>query len=337
MKLTWIAGAAALGCSVALAQETSLLPAPTGVALLRQQAADLAPLAASPLAKEFLAAAGALPRIEPRQIHADPATREWLTEEQVGTLSEERRATLRTRDVTEDLYYQTRYGSPLMYVRAMDILAKHGVTSLAGKRIMDYGCGTLGHLRMLAACGAAAVGVDVDPFLSVLYSRPGDTGPVKPAAPGTPEGSVSLVVGSWPGKTAETVGGGFDVIVSKNTLKAGYIHPTREVDTRMLVDLGVPEGEFLEALHDALAPGGLVLIYNICPAEAGPDQQYLPHAEGRCPFPREQLDAAGLKVLELDTDDSAAARGMFEKVGYPTTKADGSPDIFAWYTVLRRE
>ncbi|MCC6661786.1 MAG: hypothetical protein IT437_12970 [Phycisphaerales bacterium] len=323
-------------CPALLAQHAAPAPEPAGIALIQQQAVDLRPLVQSDLARAFLAAAAALPRIEPRSLLRDPATGEWFTDERAAALPGDRRGALVQVPITEERYYNTRYGTPLMYARALDILAEHGVAGIRGRRILDYGYGTVGHLRLLAACGADVVGVDVDPFLTALYSRPGDTGPVAAADPGLPGGSVKLVTGSWPGRVGPEVGGGYDVILSKNTLKKGYVHPSREADKRMLIDLGVADTEYLAALHDALKPGGLVLIYNLCPAPAPEDKPYLPHADGRCPFTREAIEGAGLSVLRFDAVDDDAGRAMFNAVGYPTTAADGSPDLFAWYTVLRR-
>lgn len=324
-------------CVAVLFLATTALAQPVGVDLLKQQAAALQPHAESDLARAFLDAVPALPRIEPRLLHRDGATGEWFTEAQAAALPEERRAALKAIPADESRYYNTKYGSPLMYARALDVLAKHGVTSLGGKRVMDYGYGTVGHLRLLAALGADVVGVDVDPFLATLYSEPSDVGPVPPASAGAPGGSIKLVTGSWPGKVADEVGAGFDVIVSKNTLKLGYIHPRREVDAKFLVDLGATDEEYLAAVHDTLKPGGVVLIYNLSPTQSPPDQAYKPHADGQCPFSRQSVAAAGFEILAFDEPDDDAARAMFDAVEYPTTAPDGSPDLFAWYTVLRRK
>ena len=47
-------------------------------------------------------------------------------------------------------------------------------------------------------------------------------------------GSVTLAHGYWPKDTpmVERVGGGFDLILSKNTLKKGYVKPERRTDRR---------------------------------------------------------------------------------------------------------
>ena len=52
---------------------------------------------------------------------------------------------------------------------------------------------------------------------------------------------MKLVHGRFPAdpKVVAAVGGGYDLFLSKNTLKRGYIHPAEKVDPRLLVDLGV--------------------------------------------------------------------------------------------------
>jgi hypothetical protein len=124
-------------------------------------------------------------------------------------------------------------------VRLIDILARIEGKSgqVKGRRLLDYGYGGIGHLRLLASSDWQVVGVDVDPLLHAFY-RPSDQ-----------SAELKLVHGSWPGDAATraAVGEGFDVIVSKNTLKHGYIRPSQQVDPRMLVDLGVTPAEFLAA------------------------------------------------------------------------------------------
>src|SRR5262249_53062441 len=154
-------------------------------------------------------------------------------------------------------------------------------------RILDFGYGTIGHLRLLAGLGAEVTGVDVDPMLRALYSAPEDQGIVKSRR--GREGRLRLIDGQFPAdKTVKTlVGEGYDLIISKNTLKRGYVHPERPVDPRRLLGLGVADDTFVKALYDALKPGGRVMIYNICPAPSPPGQPYKNWADGRCPFAKE--------------------------------------------------
>jgi SAM-dependent methyltransferase len=316
---------------------------PAGVARLKKEAAAVRPLLRSDLARRFLDATNGpgLPAPAPRTLFYDPDAKAFVREEDAAKRDEAARAKLKSLPVSEGLYYTTKYGSPLAYARALDVLAeKGGVKDLAGKRVLDFGYGSIGHLRLLASLGADAVGVDVDPFLAALYARPGDTGPV-PAAPGAKAGGkVTLVDGRWPAEEAAkaTVGGGFDLILSKNTLKNGYLHPEKPVDKRMLVDLGVSDEAYVKTLYDALKPGGRVLIYNLCPAPAKEGKPYIPWADGRSPFPREMWEKAGFKVVAIDVKDDDAARALGRALAWDQGKSpmDLQNDLFAWYTLVEK-
>jgi hypothetical protein len=109
------------------------------------------------------------------------------------------------------------------------------------------------------------------------------------------------------------------------------------VDKRMLVDLGVPDDQYIAAMHSALKPGGLVMIYNLCPAPAPPDKPYIPWADGHCPFPKEQLEKAGLEVVAFDQVDDVPARDMAKALGWDRDGMKVETDLFCWYTVLRRK
>jgi hypothetical protein len=225
------------------------------------------------------------------------------------------------------------YGSPLSYLRAIDVLAGAGLGELAGKRVVDFGYGTIGQLRLIATLGADAVGVDVDPTLAALYSAPGDQGAVG-------SGRVTLVTGRWPALASvrAAVGDHLDVFLSKNTLKRGYVHPALAVNPARHFDLGVDDATFLAALHDALVPGGVVLLYNVCPAPAPPGAAYIPWSDGRSPFGRTAWDRAGFDVRELDRDDTAAIRRVAHVLRWDQGEdaVDVERDIFATYTLAVR-
>src|SRR5262249_3517744 len=143
-------------------------------------------------------------------------TRYWSATE-AEALPAEVRDSMLTRTLDESFYYTTRYGSPLAYLRPLELLAPiEGFGDLAGKKVVDFGYGTVGHLRLFAELGAEAVGIEVDPLLRALYSEPGDQGPVG-------GGSVRLLHGSFPGgpQVLSSVGRGVDLFISKNTLKNG--------------------------------------------------------------------------------------------------------------------
>jgi len=324
--------ALALTLTAAIALPVRAQDSTSRVVQLQAEAKALAPLVRTPLAREFLAMVPRLPSVQPRTIYRDSArTRAWTARE-AEALPESERAKLVARTLDEKFYYDTRYGSPLAYVRAIELLGDRGVKNVKGKRIADFGCGMLGQLRLLAEMGAHTVGVDVDPLLTALYSEPGDQGVVG-------AGSVRLAIGQWPATPAMrgAVADQLDLFISKNTLKNGYLHPAEKVDPRMLVQLGVSDNEFVAALARSVKKGGYVLIYNLCPAPAAPGKPYIPWADGRCPFPPEDWQRAGFKVLEFDRDDSRAAREMGHALGWDAGGMKLEDDLFAtWSLFVRR-
>ena len=326
-----------------MAQEAGSGTAPaTGVDRIVQDAEALKDLVASDAAKCFLNSAASLPRIEMREAFDDPTTGRWYSPIAAAALPEEERAKLRRRPISEQVYYNTKYGSPLAFVRALDIAAtvkapgeeRPLLETLEGARVLDFGYGTVGHLRLVALCSAHAVGVDVDPFLPAIYHEAEDQGEVG-------EGSVAMIHGRWPAEDdavrAVANAGPYDLIVSKNTLKRGYLFPAREVDPRMLVDLGVEPEAFLASLKGALRPGGVVIMYNLSPALSKDDEPYKPWSDGRCPWSKEALEAAGFEVLAHDADDNATARDMARRLKWDATGMDPERDLFALYTILRNK
>ena len=305
----------------------------TAVGALRADAKASAKLATSAPGKAFLEATESLPHVTPRVVWVDSSRTHAWTEAEAQALADTTRARLIRREVDEFFYYNTRYGSPLAYLRPIELLAAHGLKKFDGLRLMDFGYGTAGHLRLMASLGADVVGVEVDPVLRVLYSQPGDQGKVG-------KGKLKLVDGQWPAtdEVRDAAGKGFDVILSKNTLKRGYIHPERPANPRMLVHLGVDDSTYVARLHDALKPGGYALIYNLSPAPSKPDQPYQPWSDGRCPFERGLLERAGFEVLEYDLDDGVAARALGHALGWDAgpRPMDLQNDLFAHATLLRR-
>ena len=83
-----------------------------------------------------------------------------------------------------------------------------------------------------------------------------------------------------------------------------------------------------------LKPGGYFFIYNLAPAQGKP---YLPMADGRCPWSRELLQAAGFEVLAYDADDSTRARQMGHLLEWDSDGDDLKKNLFATYTLLRRK
>jgi SAM-dependent methyltransferase len=318
-------------------------PTPTSpiVERLANEALALKPLAVSGLTLRFLDAARALPAVGSRTVYLNEVTREYFSPAERDRLPEAQRTKLASVELDEYRYYYTKYGSPLAYLRAIEIAAANGLPDVAGKRIFDFGYGSIGHLRILASLGAHVTGADPDSYLDALYHSPRDQGSVPSALGGrrAVSGSVTLAHGFWPKEAAmvEKVGQGFDLIVSKNTLKKGYVKPDRRTDRRQQISLGVSDEAFLRTLHGALNPGGLLLIYNISPKQS---ERYNPQADGRSPWTPEQYERAGFRVLSINATDDAAVRDMGRALGWDKTGAgealDLNTNIFALYTLLAK-
>jgi hypothetical protein len=241
-----------------------------------------------------------------------------------------------SRELDETFYYNNSLRLALAYARPLDLLANAGLKDPSRTKLVDFGYGTVGHLRLLASLGTNAVGIEVDPLLDKLYGVAGDQGPV--SGPNGKSGRVTLVHGHFPGEVAGTVGEGYDVFLSKNTLKNGYIHPSEPVDPRRLVHLGVSDTTFVRSISHALKPGGFAMIYNLCPAPAAAGKPYIPWADGRCPFSRALWEAEGFEVIAFDQNDDAAARAMGRALGWHEGPGamDLEHDLFGTYTLVRK-
>jgi hypothetical protein len=305
----------------------------SAVAAIRREAEAVRPLFKSKLVADYLDATARLPLVQPRALVRDSARTRYWTAANAASFSDSTRARLVSVPITERFYWYTRYGTPIAYARALEIAANAGFASARGKKVLDFGYGGIGQLRLLAESGAEAVGVEVDPLLPVMYGEPGDQGKI-----GANGGSVRLVHGQWPASdgTMKDVGGGYDLVVSKNVLKRGYIHPERPADPKQLVHLGVDDSTFVARLGSIVKPGGVVVVYNLSPAPSKPDQPYRPWTDGRSPFTRETWESGGFEVLEFERDDSAAARAMAKALGWDQGGMDLANDLFAHSTVLKK-
>lgn len=315
-------------------------PRPDAVEVLRREAARLVPMFPNTDIRGLLVSTTWLPYPDERTIYTDGKGK-WLTEAEHGKLAEAEREGWRAVKFDDYRFYYTKYGSPMAYVRTLDLAAAAMPGGLSGKKVMDFGYGTIGHLRLMASRGMHVVGVDVDPMLEALYSDPGDVGKIPGAGleDVPPAGSLTLVRGQWPKDSVEKVGGGYDLITSKNTLKNGYLNPEEKVDPRMLVDLGVPQEEFVKKVAESLKPGGVFLIYNISPAQKPKGEGYIPWADGRCPFSREMLEKAGFEVVAYNAEDSEFVRRMGVALDWDKGERpmDLENDCFAHYTLVRKK
>jgi hypothetical protein len=303
---------------------------------LPAEARKLQPLARSDLGRAFLKAAESTPSYAPRTVYRRGKAREWLDEAAFAKLAAAERATWKPMTIDEETYQGLFYGSPLAYLLPLERLGGVGFGTLWGKRVADFGHGGIGQLRLFAELGAEAVGIDVDPLQPVLYSAPGDQGPIGKAG-----GSVKLVHGRFPAdpKVVAAVGGGYDLFLSKNTLKRGYIHPAQKVDPRMLVDIGGDDTVFLKAVAEALKPGGWFVIYNLSPAPNAAGKPYIPWADGRCPFSAADLAAAGFETLVRDAVEDQPARALGVALGWdkPPVEMKLAADLFGLVTIARKK
>lgn len=313
---------------------------PTALEILAEQTAALRPFVKSDVAKALLDAVPELPAVPtPRIAYRNRAVGAALSvaEATAAGLTDSTKSSFRRTELDESFYYFTRYGTPLAFVRPLDLLGQRGLDTLDGIRIADFGFGSIGHLRLLAANGAIVHGIEVDPLLKVLYAENGDTGDIarRPGIGTGKSGRLTLHFGSFPGDAdlVAELGDRFDVFISKNTLKNGYIHPAEPVDPRMLVDLGVDDRTFVSAVHRLLVAGGYFMIYNLCPPQS--DDRYIPWADGRSPFSNELLESVGFDVLAFDRDDTDAAREMGKLLGW-SEQMDLKTDLFGTYTVARK-
>jgi hypothetical protein len=217
-------------------QREATVPAPTRSATQQKLIDDanaLSPLAATDLGKKFLRATEALPTVAPRTVYRDDNTREYFSPSEAAALPEERRKKFASIELDEYHYYYTKYGSPVAYLRALELANGHGLTEVSHANVLDFGYGSIGHLRLLASLGANVVGVDPDSYLDALYSETSDQGAVPAARPiyRGAAGSVTLAYGRWPTTAAiaqKVAGKGpYQLIFSKNTLKRGYLKPER--------------------------------------------------------------------------------------------------------------
>jgi hypothetical protein len=287
------------------------------------QARAMEPLVQTRLAKDWLRAAERLPAVRPRTLYRDQANGVWSRHPGDG---------LQPFEATEDLYYMANQRSPVAFARAIDLAGRHALRSWAGRRILNFGYGGIGQLKMMAWNGAEAIGVDTDPMLKALYGWPGDSGEFG-------SGHVRLLHGRWPGQVAvrEGVGGHLHLFLSMGALSGGSVRWGRSANPEAGVGIGINGETFLRLLHDALRPDGVAIIYNLCPPCAG--QGRTGHvADGRNPFPQRMWEEAGFEVVAFDSDDSAFARTMARALGWHkgAQAVDSDNGLSAWFSVLRK-
>ena len=302
---------------LAAAPDAGTPPPPPVLPELRRLAAQLEPTLESPWVKEWLHNVNQLKPVT-------PAT--WYcTKDKQRCVAKDPRDPAFSARLVDDEYVYARITDPLGYARPFEVLAAAGFEP-KGKKVLDFGYGNLGQLLMLAPLGVEVHGIEIDALL--------------PLATKAVVGKLKLHQGFFASdaKLVKELGGGYDLFLSKNTLKRGYVHPAEPKDARGQIDLGLEDAKLLELVFGMLKPGGYFYIYNLAPAQAQP---YLPMADGRGPWSREQLQAAGFEVVALDVDDATKAREMGHLLEWDKGDDNGLTDdlsksLFATWTLVRR-
>ena len=276
---------------------------------LRRLAVKLEPALEGPWVKEWLRGVNELKSVK-------PATWYCTKDRQKCVPKDPKNPEFSPRLVDDEFAY-ARITDPLGYARPFEVLAAAGFEP-KGQKVLDFGYGNLGQLLMLERLGAQVHGVEIDALL--------------PLATKSVVGKVLLHHGYFASDTklVKELGGGYDLFISKNTLKRGYVHPP---DAKGQIDLGLEDQQLLALVFGMLKPGGYFYIYNLAPAQAQP---YKPMADGRCPWSRELLQAAGFEVLAYDADDSMKARELGHLLEWDVEGEDLQKTLFATYTLLRR-
>ncbi len=284
-------------------------PPPPVLPELRRLAINLEPAIEAPWVKEWLRGVTELKSVK-------TATWYCTKDKQKCVPKDPKDPAFLPREADDEFVY-ARITDPLGYARPFEVLAAAGFEP-RGKKVLDFGYGNLGQLLMLARLGAQVHGVEVDALLPLA---------TKPVV-----GKVVLHHGYFASDTklVKELGGGYDLFLSKNTLKRGYVHPP---DAKGQIDLGLEDQELLALVFGMLKPGGYFYIYNIAPAQAEP---YKPMADGRCPWSREQVQAAGFEVVAYDADDSMKVRQLGHLLEWDIEGDDLQKTLFATYTLLRR-
>jgi hypothetical protein len=279
---------------------------------LRRLAVSVEPMIESAWVKEWLEAVNELKPVKP--------TTWFCTKDKQSCVQTDPKKPEYASRVADDEYVYARITDPLGYARPFDVLAAAGFEPKR-KKVLDFGYGNIGQLLMLSRLGAEVHGVEIDVLI--------------PLATKSVIGKVKLHHGYFASdaKLVKELGAGYDLFLSKNTLKRGYVKPAEPKGAKAQIDLGLDDQKLLELVFSMLKPGGYFYIYNLAPAQ---EQPYKPMADGRCPWPEEALKAAGFEIIAYDTDDSTKARQMGHLLEWDSDGSELHKTLFATYTLLRR-
>ena len=306
---------------------------------------------------QLSAATAQLPKLGARRLYRSSDGTRYYTERELRGLPEATRANFLPETVDEEGYYYGPLGSPLFYMRLLDIVSENLRTNLQGRRLLEWNYSSIGPLKLLALQGVQAVGVSASSRLRALYSYPGDQGEFRMSDRDV-NGRLTLVAGAFPADPGAraAVGGDYDVIIARNLLTRGYVHPSSAGDAAppdadaprpaALLNLGMSDEEFLRSLLAVLKPGGRLLVYNLCKGPPPADQPYDPHSDCRNPFPQSLWQGLGFRVRDYDRSDTPAARALAKALSAGPLTTPAVPgartaqllpdDLYATYTLVER-
>src|SRR6056297_1313087 len=147
--------ACALAAPLLVAQDGTPAPENTLSPDFARHAERLSPLVRTNAARSFLDALPELPGVgEGRVIYYDNEAGEAMTRGAYEALPEddERRESFQRVPIDDARYYTFLFGTPALYARAIDLASAHGLVTLDGARVFDFGFGHIGHLRAMASC-----------------------------------------------------------------------------------------------------------------------------------------------------------------------------------------
>lgn len=350
----------AVGCAEGTVAVTPANSPGAGVAVRRLvgEAHAVQGLSPSRWSAQLAAATAQLPLIAPRHLYNAADDSRSYTEREIAVYPKATRASFVSETVDEEGYYYGPLGSPLFYMRILDIVSENVRANLPGRRILEWNYSSIGPLKLLALQGAHTVGISPSSRLRALYSFPGDQGEL-PVIDREVRGRVTLLTGSFPAEPAAraAVGGDYDVIIARNLLTRGYIHPSAADDTTLpgaraalapALDLGMSDEEFLRHLFATLKSGGRLIVYNLCAPPPPSTSAYDPHTDCRNPFPQALWQAMGFRVRDYDRSDTAALRELVRALSPgplitpPAIPARIAParlnpaEVYATYTLVER-
>src|SRR6267378_3975349 len=100
--------------------------------VMMQDAAAISPQASSAFAKSLLAGFGCLQPIQPMVVYYNKETRSALSDAEAAKMTPAQLTGYAKKDIDDEFYYFTRYGTPVAFMRPVELLGRAGVKSAEG-------------------------------------------------------------------------------------------------------------------------------------------------------------------------------------------------------------